>query len=150
MVAETDIGICKITFLEEEHKALEELKVEFPEANIHAHHGKYISLVEKYFNDWEIPDDQIVLDLKGTPFQLQVWRALISIPSAHLLAYQDIANMIKNPGAVRAVGSAIGRNPIAYLIPCHRVIRQSGQMGDYRWGSSRKIAINGYESACLI
>ena len=93
----------------------------------------------------ECSDQKIGLDLRGTPFQIQVWKALLQIPSAHLLSYQHIATLIDRPKAVRAVGTAIGKNPIAYLIPCHRVIRNNGEMGGYRWNSERKTAINGFE-----
>ena len=106
-------------------------------------------LLEKYFENWKIPTNPISLDLIGTPFQIQVWKALLQISSSHLLAYQDVAKMINNPKAVRAVGTAIGKNPIAYLIPCHRVIKSDGNMGNYKWNSERKIAINSYESIKL-
>ena len=87
----------------------------------------------------------LTLLVKGTNFQLQVWRALLHIPSGRLTTYQTIANIIERPKAVRSVGSAIGKNPIGYLIPCHRVIRSSGEMGGYRWGLDRKQAILGWE-----
>jgi len=74
---------------------------------------------------------------------------LLQIPSSNLVAYQNIAEMIENPKAVRAVGTAIGKNPIAYLIPCHRVIKSDGEMGNYRWTAERKIAINSYEAIKL-
>ncbi|TYP99121.1 O-6-methylguanine DNA methyltransferase [Tenacibaculum adriaticum] len=92
---------------------------------------------------------QIYVGEIGTPFQLQVWKALLQIPSSYLLAYHDIAKMIDNPRAVRAVGTAIGKNPIAYLIPCHRVIKSDGNIGNYRWNSERKITINSYETIQL-
>ncbi|MEO0877658.1 MAG: MGMT family protein, partial [Bacteroidota bacterium] len=81
------------------------------------------------------------------PIQLQVWKALLQIPTAQLRTYQDIGQDIGKPKAVRAIGTAIGKNPIAYLIPCHRVIRGDGQMGNYRWQPERKMAINGFERA---
>lgn len=147
LVAETSVGICKVAFLEEEDQPEAILQDEFPNALLHRASGNNIEAVRHYFQNWAPPNGKIELDLKGTPFQIQVWQALLSIPPAQLVSYQDIANLIKKPGAVRAVGTAIGQNPVAYLIPCHRVIRQTGQMGGYRWGAGRKMAINGYESA---
>ncbi|MCZ6553935.1 MAG: MGMT family protein, partial [SAR324 cluster bacterium] len=79
-------------------------------------------------------------------FQHQVWQALLRIPSGGLAAYDDIARAIGRPGGARAVGRAVGDNPIAYLIPCHRVIRKSGAVGEYRWGSARKRAILAWEA----
>jgi AraC family transcriptional regulator of adaptative response/methylated-DNA-[protein]-cysteine methyltransferase len=87
--------------------------------------------------------------LKGTDFQIKVWETLIKIPSGRLSTYGKIANQIENPKASRAVGSAIGDNPVAYLIPCHRVIQSTGTIGQYHWGSSRKAAIIGWEAARL-
>ena len=82
----------------------------------------------------------------GSTFQIQVWQALLRIPAGELRTYKRIAAAIDRPGAVRAVGTAIGRNPIAYLIPCHRLIRESGALGGYRWGLPRKQALIGRES----
>ena len=85
--------------------------------------------------------------MKGTNFQIKVWEALLRIPMGTVCSYSDIASYIERPKAVRAVGSAVGANALAYLIPCHRVIRQSGMISDYRWGSTRKKAILGWEAA---
>ena len=147
-IAETDKGICQLFFLEEDH-APENLMAEFPEAKWADGLGKYGKMVEQYFANWQIPYQQIVLDLKGTPFQIKVWQALLAIPPSQSLAYNDIAEIIGNPKASRAAGTAIGKNPVAYLIPCHRVIRQSGEMGGYRWGVTRKIAINAFENLVI-
>ena len=89
--------------------------------------------------------DKIHVWVQGTNFQLKVWEALLKIPQGCVTTYQHIAESIQNPKAVRAVGTAIGSNPIAYLIPCHRVIKSSGIIGEYHWGSMRKKAILGYE-----
>jgi AraC family transcriptional regulator, regulatory protein of adaptative response / methylated-DNA-[protein]-cysteine methyltransferase len=89
----------------------------------------------------------IPLLAKGTNFQVQVWRALLEIPEGAAATYQDIAAVIGRPTASRAVGQAVGDNPIAYLIPCHRVLRQSGDLGGYRWGTTRKTAILAWEAA---
>ena len=149
LIAETDVGICKLSFLEEKTDPIKLLKKDFPEAEYFNGLGVHGIAVKKYFSNWEIPQNMIVLDLKGTPFQIKVWKALLSIPSSQLLAYNNIASLINNPNAVRAVGTAIGNNPIAYLIPCHRVIKQTGHIGEYRWGSERKIAIIAYENIKL-
>ena len=96
--------------------------------------------------DWSSPAE-IRLHLRATPFQLKVWEALLRIPTGRLASYGDVAAAIGRPGAGRAVGTAIGANPVAWLIPCHRVIRQSGATGGYMWGPARKQAIIGWESA---
>jgi AraC family transcriptional regulator of adaptative response/methylated-DNA-[protein]-cysteine methyltransferase len=87
------------------------------------------------------------LFLKGTNFQLKVWNALLRVPSGAVTTYGRLAKVIGQPSAARAVGSAVARNPIAYLIPCHRVIRELGTFGEYRWGPVRKRAILGWEVA---
>ena len=85
--------------------------------------------------------------LKGTNFQIKVWEALLRIPTGTAVTYQDVATAVGSPGAVRAVGTAIGKNPISYLIPCHRVIRKNAEFGNYGSGSARKKAILGWEAA---
>ncbi|MGA1181426.1 MAG: methylated-DNA--[protein]-cysteine S-methyltransferase, partial [Marivivens sp.] len=89
------------------------------------------------------------LHLIGAPFQIKVWEALLAIPSGHVTTYSDIAGAIGHPKAVRAVGTAVGRNPISLLIPCHRALRKSGGLGGYHWGLPVKRAILAYESARL-
>lgn len=97
-------------------------------------------------NDWSrLPE--IKLHLKGTDFQLKVWEALLKIPMGKLSTYGRVAAHIKNAGASRAVGTAIGSNPVSYLIPCHRVIQSSGSIGGYMWGNTRKTAMIGWECA---
>ena len=145
-IAETTKGICKLAFVDQTATTfLTELQDEFPQADLKEELGPNGKLVKMYFENWKIPNQTIGLDLKGTPFQIQVWEALLNIPPAQLLSYQDIANLIDRPKAVRAVGTAIGKNPIAYFIPCHRVIRNNGASGAYRWKAERKVAINAYE-----
>ena len=90
---------------------------------------------------------EIKLHLKGTDFQLKVWEALLKIPMGGLTTYGDIASGINHPKAFRAVGTAVGENPVALLIPCHRVIRSTGELGNYHWGDVRKTAIIGWEAA---
>ena len=88
----------------------------------------------------------IALHLRGTPFQIKVWRALLTIPPGCVASYRDLANRIGAPGASRAVGNAVGSNPVAWIIPCHRVIRASGVLGEYRWGGGRKLAMLSLET----
>ena len=91
--------------------------------------------------------DQIKLHLKGTEFQLKVWEMLLTIPMGELTSYGRVAQKIDKPKASRAVGAAIGSNPVAFLIPCHRVIQTSGNLGGYMWGNTRKSAIIGWEAS---
>ncbi|UCG87459.1 MAG: methylated-DNA--[protein]-cysteine S-methyltransferase [Gemmatimonadota bacterium] len=107
-------------------------------------------LVQQIFASDRDSPASITLYLKGTNFQLKVWQALLEIPSGHVASYQDVARAIDSPGAERAVGNAVGSNPVAFVIPCHRVIRKSGAFGDYRWGRVRKKAILGWEAARLV
>ena len=149
IVASTLKGICHMSFLNDDQKAFNDLKSRFPNARYrqfldkHQQDGVYI-----FQNDWS-KQEQIKLHLNGTPFQLKVWEALLKIPSGSLSVYGDIAKKIESPKAFRAVGSAIGKNPVAFLIPCHRVIQSSGKVGGYMWGSTRKSAIIGWEAAQL-
>jgi AraC family transcriptional regulator of adaptative response/methylated-DNA-[protein]-cysteine methyltransferase len=89
------------------------------------------------------------LQLIGAPFQIKVWQALLAVPSGHVTTYTEIARSIGNAKAVRAVGSAVGRNPISWLIPCHRALRRDGELGGYHWGLPLKRAMLAYESAKL-
>jgi AraC family transcriptional regulator of adaptative response/methylated-DNA-[protein]-cysteine methyltransferase len=117
----------------------------FPEAVFLQGLGKNGEAVKTFFSSRKIPDRKFVLDLRGTPFQIQVWKALLRIPPGQFVSYQNIGSLIRKSGASRAIGSAIGQNPVAYLIPCHRVIRQTGETGGYCWKNERKKAMMGYE-----
>ena len=99
-----------------------------------------------FSGDWR-DLQKIKLHLKGTPFQLKVWQSLLKIPVGNISTYASIAENILSPKAARAVGTAIGANPVAFLIPCHRVIKSSGIIGEYHWGSNRKVAMLGWEAA---
>lgn len=147
LIAETDKGICKVSFLNDTSNVLEELTTDFQYAKFENRLGENSGLLKNYFDTWQVPKEKISVHFKGTPFQIQVWKALLQIPAGNLVAYQDIGNKIGKPKAVRAIGTAIGKNPIAYLIPCHRVIKNNGFMGNYRWTSERKKIINAYETA---
>jgi len=147
LIAETNKGICKVSFLNNASNSLEELTTDFPNAKFENGFGENGELLKNYFDTWQIPKEKISIHFKGTPFQIQVWKALLQIPAGNLVAYQDIGNKIGKPKAVRALGTAIGKNPIAYLIPCHRVIKNNGFVGNYRWASERKKIINAFETA---
>ncbi|TSE06094.1 bifunctional helix-turn-helix domain-containing protein/methylated-DNA--[protein]-cysteine S-methyltransferase [Aquimarina algiphila] len=145
LVASTSKGICHMAFADN-RDAFEELQKRFPKAS-------FIQIVDRcqqdalfiFTRDWK-ELKQIKLHLKGTDFQLKVWETLLKIPKGGLTTYGAIANHIGNPKASRAVGTAIGNNPIAFLIPCHRVIQSTGDLGQYHWGSTRKTAIIGWEA----
>ncbi len=147
IVASTSKGICHLAFIEEETLAIGNLKSKFPNAAIQRKTDELQQQALSIFrSDWtNLPE--IKLHLKGTEFQLKVWECLLTIPVGKLSTYQNIAQKIEKPKASRAVGTAIGSNPVAFLIPCHRVIQATGQTGGYRWGPDRKTAIIGWEAA---
>ncbi|WP_222983004.1 methylated-DNA--[protein]-cysteine S-methyltransferase [Flagellimonas meishanensis] len=146
-IAATEKGLCHVAFTDDEEKGLYELKMQFPKAKYQQRVDQtQVNALMFFANDWG-QISKIKLHLKGTDFQLKVWESLLRIPKGKLATYGNIAKMIEKPKASRAVGSAIGNNPIAYLIPCHRVIKSSGNLGDYRWDSIRKKAIIGWEAA---
>ncbi|MBK9043698.1 MAG: methylated-DNA--[protein]-cysteine S-methyltransferase [Saprospiraceae bacterium] len=140
IIASTDKGICYVHFYENETKAIQSLFEEFPEAKIlKKSNPAHINVVDILQG---LPTkNKITLHVKGSPFRLQVWKALLSIPEGQLTTYQNISSKINLPKASRAVGSAIGDNPVAFLIPCHRVIRTDGDPGGYMWGLNRKTAM---------
>ena len=145
--ASTSKGICYIAFINNETNALNDLKQKFPNAIIQHKSDVFQQNAMLIFqNDWS-KMSEIKMHLKGTDFQLKVWEALLKIPMGKLSTYGNIAKQIGNPKASRAVGTAIGSNPIAFLIPCHRVIQSTGNFGGYMWGNTRKTAIIGWESA---
>ncbi len=147
LIASTSKGICLIDFLEHEEQANPKITAQFPNALIKNQKDDYQQKAMQFFTqDWP-PKTPVKLHLKGTNFQLKVWEALLRIPMGSLSTYGQLAAGIEKPKAARAVGSAIGNNPIAYLIPCHRVIQSSGIIGEYKWGSERKMAMIGWESA---
>ena len=119
----------------------------FPNASFQQKIDKFQQDVLGIFQDDWNSLEQIKLHLAGTPFQLKVWESLLRIPMGRLSTYKDIAQTINNPKASRAVGNAIGSNPVAFLIPCHRVIQSNGEMGGYMWGPDKKAAIIGWEAA---
>jgi AraC family transcriptional regulator, regulatory protein of adaptative response / methylated-DNA-[protein]-cysteine methyltransferase len=146
LIASTEKGICHISFVQETSD-LTALINRFPAALLEQKTDLHQQEALKMFRDDWSDLDKVKLHLKGTPFQIKVWNALLQIPMGSLKSYLEIANEIGDPKASRAVGTAIGNNPIAYIIPCHRVITSSGNLGGYHWGIDRKSAIIGWESA---
>ncbi|MBO2012782.1 methylated-DNA--[protein]-cysteine S-methyltransferase [Hymenobacter negativus] len=147
LVASTAKGICKLVFVEEEAQALAELRQEWPNATFTASENAVHGQVARFFARDFSPTDRLHLHLKGTAFQLKIWESLLRIPEGELRTYSQLAAAAENGAAVRAAGTAIGANPVGYLIPCHRVIRQTGEFGQYRWGAQRKAALLGWEAA---
>jgi AraC family transcriptional regulator of adaptative response/methylated-DNA-[protein]-cysteine methyltransferase len=147
IVASTSRGICYMAFADDEKIAFTDLQKQFPNARF----KQMVDLIQQnalyiFTHDWK-KLHQVKLHLKGTEFQLKVWETLLKIPMGQLSTYGNIAEKIHNPAAARAVGTAIGSNPVAFLIPCHRVIQSSGAVGGYMWGADRKTAIIGWEAA---
>lgn len=149
IVASTTKGICFMAFYEDESVALSILKKHFPNANFVQKTDVIQENALRIFRHEPSKLPQIKLHLKGTDFQLKVWETLLKIPSGKLATYGMIAHEIEKPKASRAVGTAIGSNPVAFLIPCHRVIQSTGMFGGYMWGSTRKTAIIGWEATKL-
>lgn len=147
IAASTEKGICSMAFETDHHKALGDLQAKFPNASFFERKDAFQNNALSIFSkDWtELKT--IKLHLKGTDFQLKVWESLLTIPMGKLSTYGNLADKIGNPNASRAVGTAIGSNPVAFLIPCHRVIQSTGKIGGYMWGSERKQLIIGWESS---
>ena len=144
-IATTERGICRLAF--DTKNALRKLKNDWENATLIEDRANTQFLVEKIFTPVEQDETRLTLDLRGTNFQIQVWEALLRIPVGQMVAYSGIASAINQPKASRAVGSAVALNPIPLLIPCHRVIRATGEFGQYAFGSARKKAILGWEMA---
>lgn len=148
IVASTEKGICYMAFADEgPEKALEYLHNHFPNARYEqASDSNQQRALRIFERDWDNPAE-IKLHLKGTGFQLKVWKTLLQIPAGALATYSDIADKSGYEGAQRAVGTALGNNPVVFLIPCHRVIKATGIIGNYRYGAERKNAMIGWEAA---
>jgi len=147
LLAWTDRGVCFLGFCHEEGKqhTLEEFKGQWPDASLTENNLEASNKLTEIFNEQE--HKQLKVWLRGSPFQLRVWEALLSLPAGTHCTYGQLAAFSGNAGASRATGSAIGRNPVSWLIPCHRVINSLGALGGYRWGTNTKQAIIGYEAA---
>ncbi|MFB1025994.1 MAG: methylated-DNA--[protein]-cysteine S-methyltransferase, partial [Octadecabacter sp.] len=148
IVMGTDKGICGLGFADEmgADAAMHDLLRRWPNARFAENPARLKPWVDTAFGVTPA-DDKAPLYLIGAPFQLKVWEALLSIPSGHVTSYSDIAQSIGAPRAVRAVGTAVGRNPVSWLIPCHRALRKSGALGGYHWGLPVKRALLAWESA---
>lgn len=146
LVATTARGVCALQFVPDAASALAWLQTRWPQASLQAATDGHQALRRQLFEPLN-PDTPLSLHLQGSNFQIQVWRALLTLPYGSLASYGQLANLIGKPGAARAVGNAVGANPVAWLIPCHRVIRAGGACGGYRWGETRKLALLGWEAA---
>jgi AraC family transcriptional regulator of adaptative response/methylated-DNA-[protein]-cysteine methyltransferase len=141
-------GICHLAFHESPDLSgtPRQLLEDWPAATLHRTDRQANRWSKTIFSTDHRPTTELKAFVRGTPFQLKVWRALLRIPEGCVASYCQIARAIENDGAARAVGSACGANPIAYLIPCHRVIRETGVVTGYRWGDTRKRALLAWES----
>lgn len=148
LFAWTQRGVCHLGFVEDgaSESAVGGLRQEWPNATFMHNQRRARQLAAEIFSGSTV-GRPLHLMLRGTNFQIKVWEALISVASSEIVSYSQLAKMAGAPEACRAVGSAIGKNNIALLIPCHRVIRESGEIGGYRWGSDRKAALLAWEAA---
>lgn len=148
LIATTARGICGLQFIDDEKSGIEKLRCEWPGAELRPNPAATAPVAERLFGPIASrPGEALALLVKGSNFQVKVWRALLDLPFGSLATYGSIATRIGGPSAARAVGTAVGANPVAWLIPCHRVIRESGALGGYRWGVERKEAMLGWEAA---
>ncbi|NWG05508.1 MAG: methylated-DNA--[protein]-cysteine S-methyltransferase [Chloroflexi bacterium] len=146
LVAVTERGICHLGFIQQsEGDAIDNLVANWKNARLIEDHKATAPLIEPIFD--LNSRGRLNIHLRGTNFQLKVWEALLTIPIGAVTTYEGLAERIGQPTASRAVGAAVGHNPIAVLIPCHRVIRKVGEFGKYRYGTPRKMALLAYESA---
>jgi AraC family transcriptional regulator of adaptative response/methylated-DNA-[protein]-cysteine methyltransferase len=148
-VAVTRRGICRVAFLDNDNvqQELQYLLENWPDAHLVKNHSVTGNAVEHIFSPKPDTDKPLSLPVSGTNFQVNVWKALLNIRPGQLATYSQVAQTMGMKKAARAVGSAIASNPIALLIPCHRVIRKNGQVGEYHWGTTRKHAMIAWESA---
>lgn len=143
LIAFTEKGICYLGFIDDnKEQVFQRFQEHWENADLHHDDTKAREYLENIF----IKNKKYNLLVKGTNFQINVWKALLNLPNGVVSTYQDIANYLERPKSVRAVASAIGKNHIGYLIPCHRVIAKSGAMSGYRWGCERKKILIAYES----
>jgi AraC family transcriptional regulator of adaptative response/methylated-DNA-[protein]-cysteine methyltransferase len=149
LIATTERGICHLGFVQtSEGDAIDELVSNWKQAKMIEDYKSTVPLIEPIFDlRYHHNSKPLNVHLRGTNFQLKVWEALLQIPAGEVTTYSDIASRIGNPNAMRAVGTAVGNNPIAVLIPCHRVIRKVGDFGNYRYGALRKKALLAREFA---
>lgn len=144
----TDRGLCGLAFSDDcgIDAAWRDMSGRWP----HAHFVENRAALENWVSAALNQSGDTSLHLMGAPFQIKVWETLLMVPSGHVTTYSEIAHAVGNPKAVRAVGTAVGRNPVSWLIPCHRALRKSGGLGGYHWGLPVKRAMLAYETARLI
>jgi len=155
MVGATDRGLCFLQFGENLGQLLEQLQGEYPKAQLKPaadspQFAAWINALSTYLTGFQARLEELPLDLRGTAFQYKVWQYLQKIPPGQVQSYREVAEAIGHPKAVRAVGSACAANPVAIVVPCHRVLRSDGSLGGYRWGLERKRALLKAESALAI
>ncbi len=148
-VALTPRGVCNFSFLDDQapEAPLAALAQRWPAAELREAPSRTQEVIHTMFDGSKTPDRPLSLHVSGTNFQISVWRALLQIPPAKVVSYAQVASAVGNPKAARAVGLAVGANPVALMIPCHRVIQQNGRLGGYHWGETRKQAIHAWEAA---
>lgn len=147
LVAKTDKGLCYVGFADSPEEGILDMQKRFPYSSFTASEDSELVQVAKAIAVGKPLDTTLTLHVRGTDFQTKVWQALLQIPAGKRSNYSEIASRIDQAKAVRAVGTAIGANPIAVLIPCHRVLRSDGQLGGYHWGLARKRALLQREGA---
>lgn len=149
LIATTSRGICNLHFLDTSSQEVAEhsLRLEWSKADIIQDQQATQEICDRVFKPVVSNSKPLVLFVKGTNFQIQVWRALLKVPFGGITTYQSLAEAMGRPTAARSVGNALGRNPVGYLIPCHRVIRESGELGGFRWGLERKTVLLGWEAS---
>ncbi len=146
LAAATEHGICTLFFYDTSNQQAEkDLEILWPQAKLIKKKIPVHTQIQKFFDRTLQKNEKIKLHLQGTPFQLKVWQALLTIPEGSLCSYGSLSNKVGKPAAQRAVGTAVGDNPVAFLIPCHRVIKSTGSIGNYRWRPERKRAMIGWE-----
>ncbi len=144
LIATTERGVCGLSFVDDKEKSLEQLKSEWANAKFIRDDSSVKHVAGMIFSN---KNEGMKIFMKGTNFQIKVWTAVLRLPAGVFASYGDIARLINMPKASRAVGTALGQNSIGYLIPCHRVLRETGAVTGYRWGAERKKAMMVYESA---
>ncbi|WP_114395496.1 methylated-DNA--[protein]-cysteine S-methyltransferase [Oleisolibacter albus] len=153
LLAATPRGICWLSFLTEAEpgpeRHLAELALDWPKARLLEDPGATAAVAARAFLPGGDGQGPVTLHLKGTNFQMKVWQALLTIPFGQVATYAEIGRRIGSPTAARAVGNAVGANPVSFLIPCHRVIRGTGVLDNYRWGPARKRVLLAWEAARL-
>lgn len=149
LLAATKRGLCNLEFLNNDDASDAQARIAalWPGAVLVHDDDAVAKTAASIFGGLKESDSGIVLHVRGTNFQIRVWEALLSVPSGRVLSYEGLAGHLGMSGGARAVASAVARNPVGFLIPCHRVIKSSGVIGEYRWGGTRKRALIGWENA---